>query len=210
MLSFRVIVATHPRRSPNFFPRLTPIPCPPSPNSFPCHRSEKTPAKSNHCHTSKTAQNNPCDCHTCETPRGVPRSPLTPNKAIGNSSFAPRYRLSPIPYTLSPSFSRNYALFSTTAVSQPFSHQSLPHSFHRDGGCTPSRCISERVHPACLTTSRSLADGYENCRMGTQNSHSGTHPPAEHPSFFSSTSMEPILQPLYFVGLPSNGGWGCY
>src|SRR5712692_762624 len=33
MLPFRVIVATHSRRSPNFFPGLTPIPCPVSPNS---------------------------------------------------------------------------------------------------------------------------------------------------------------------------------
>src|SRR6266849_1414167 len=33
--------------------------------------------------------------------------------------------------------SASYALFSLTAIFQPFSFQSLPHSFHRDGGCTP-------------------------------------------------------------------------
>ena len=70
MLPFLVIVATHSRRSPNFFSGLTPIPYPLFPNSFPCHTSEKSPAKSNHCHTSKIAKNNPCSCHTSETPRG--------------------------------------------------------------------------------------------------------------------------------------------
>src|SRR6266849_1907104 len=34
--------------------------------------------------------------------------------------------------------SASYALFSLTAIFQPFSFQSLPHSFHPDGGCTPS------------------------------------------------------------------------
>ncbi len=49
----------------------------------------------------------------------------------------------------------------------------------------------------------------ENCRVCTQNSHSRTHlPPVLHfPSpLFSTTSAMPILQPLYFDGLPSNGG----
>src|SRR5260370_18670674 len=34
MLPFRVMVATHSRRSPNSFPGLTPIPHPQSPNPF--------------------------------------------------------------------------------------------------------------------------------------------------------------------------------
>jgi len=34
--------------------------------------------------------------------------------------------------------SASCALFSLTAIFQPFSFQSLPHSFHPDGGCTPS------------------------------------------------------------------------
>jgi hypothetical protein len=42
-------------------------------------------------------------------------------------------------------FSEDCALFSATAVSQPFAYQSFPHSFHRDGRCTPSRCISDLV-----------------------------------------------------------------
>src|SRR5882672_9834622 len=35
-------------------------------------------------------------------------------------------------------FSEVRALFSVTAVSQPFVYQSLRHSFHRDGGSHPS------------------------------------------------------------------------
>jgi 23S rRNA pseudouridine1911/1915/1917 synthase len=38
-------------------------------------------------------------------------------------------------------FSSPCALFSATAVSQPLTYQSVPHSFRRDGGCTPSRRI---------------------------------------------------------------------
>src|SRR6266851_7655473 len=34
-------------------------------------------------------------------------------------------------------FSEDCALFSATALSQPLAYQTLPHSFHRDGGCTP-------------------------------------------------------------------------
>jgi len=34
-------------------------------------------------------------------------------------------------------------LFCATAVSQPFVYQLLPHSFHLDGGCTPSLSIPE-------------------------------------------------------------------
>jgi hypothetical protein len=42
-----------------------------TPNSFPCHTSEKSPANSNPCHTSKIAKNNPCSCHTSETTRSL-------------------------------------------------------------------------------------------------------------------------------------------
>ena len=45
--------------------------------------------------------------------------------------------LIPIPHPLSPSFSSDCGLTSAMAVSQPFAHQSLPHSFPRDGGYTP-------------------------------------------------------------------------
>src|SRR6266404_3840181 len=48
----------------------------------------------------------------------------------------------PLPFTLSSRsslfFSEACALFSVTAVSQPFVYQSLRHSFHRDGGSHPS------------------------------------------------------------------------
>src|SRR6266481_5955912 len=45
--------------------------------------------------------------------------------------------LSPTPYPLSPLFSQPCALSYTTAPAQLFSSQSVTHSFHRDGGCTP-------------------------------------------------------------------------
>src|SRR3989442_15808821 len=46
-----------------------------------------------------------------------------------------------IPYPLSPFLSRDCALLSATVISQPFTYQSFPHSFQRDGGYTPSSCI---------------------------------------------------------------------
>src|SRR6266851_1920026 len=54
-------------------------------------------------------------------------------------------------------FSEDCALFSATALSQPLAYQTLPHSFHRDGGCTPyphrhrlprSRRGDEKTFPA--------------------------------------------------------------
>ena len=45
-----------------------------------------------------------------------------------------------IPYPLSPFFSRDCALLSATAISQPLIYESFPHSFQRDGGYTPSLC----------------------------------------------------------------------
>src|SRR2546427_3388574 len=42
--------------------------------------------------------------------------------------------------------SASYALFSQTAISQTFSFQSLPHSFHPDGGCTPSLPVCMVLH----------------------------------------------------------------
>src|SRR5207245_11736028 len=46
------------------------------------------------------------------------------------SSFLPRSHSSLF-------FSEDCALFSATALSQPLAYQTLPHSFHPDGGCTP-------------------------------------------------------------------------
>src|SRR3981189_2924138 len=43
----------------------------------------------------------------------------------------------PFPCPLSPLFSYSCALSYTTALAQLFSSQSVTHSFHRDGGCTP-------------------------------------------------------------------------
>ena len=92
-------------------------------------------------------------------------------------------------------FSGDCALFFTTAVSQPFAYQLLPHSFHHNGGCTPPRTFSitltssvrktRHCKPFVFSLMRTLprsvscksftchslvpsgAEGYENCRVYT-------------------------------------------
>ena len=49
----------------------------------------------------------------------------------------------------SPLFSLCYTLFSATGVPQPFVYQSLPHSFHRDGVCTPPSCLRRSEAQTC-------------------------------------------------------------
>ena len=60
------------------------------------------------------------------------------------------------------------------------------------------------LHPLISFASHS----YENCRVCTQNSHSGTHLPVAYPPFFSITSTMPILQLLSFHIHAWNGGNG--
>src|SRR6266704_814500 len=122
---FRVFVNIQSRRSLDSFFGLNLIPPPRFPNSFSCHRSEKTPTKSSHCHTSKTPGNNPCICHTSETPLGsfrfsiqpaCPAFPVRAAKGTPNtpSSLAQSPTPSPTPYfDLSPLFSQPCALFCT-------------------------------------------------------------------------------------------------
>src|SRR5260370_7210471 len=70
-----------------------------SPKFFPCHRSEKTPAKSKHCHTSKMPGNNPCVCHTSETPlAGLPISVHPKRRPIEPPPRLRHYFLLPIPF----------------------------------------------------------------------------------------------------------------
>src|SRR6266436_6316089 len=88
MLSFRVFAARPPRRSPDSISNLAPISHPLSPNSFHCHRSEKTPVNSNHCHTSKIAACNPCVCYTSEPPGGLHSTFQHPNIS-GSPTFKP-------------------------------------------------------------------------------------------------------------------------
>src|SRR5216684_3267429 len=55
-----------------------------------------------------------------------------------------------------------------------------------------------------------VCHSYENSRVCTNNSHSGTHSPDHNyhrSSFFSCACELPILQPLCFDGLESNGGY---
>src|SRR5260370_9274618 len=93
MLPFRVVVATHSRRSPrseNVQTRQhSSVQTSFTPNSFPSHTSEKSPANSNHCHTSKIAKNNPCSFHTSEPPRRWILSNQTSHDRLRLFSFLP-------------------------------------------------------------------------------------------------------------------------
>src|SRR5712692_4414160 len=99
-------------------------------------------------------------------------------------------------------FSGDCALFFTTAVSQPFAYQSLPHSFRPDGECTPSHTFFitltsfvrhlRHCKPFVFSLMRTLpssvscksfachflvpsgAEGYEDCRVYTISSQFGT------------------------------------
>src|SRR5216684_5924406 len=79
MLSFHMFVATPPRRSLDSFSGLTPIPCPLSPKSFPCHTSAKSPVSPSIATLPKMRVSNPCVCHTYDTPRGASQKLLTRN-----------------------------------------------------------------------------------------------------------------------------------
>src|SRR6266852_5122318 len=88
-----------------------------TPKLFPCHRSEKTLAKSNHCHTSKTHRNNLCVCHTSETPLGG--LPISVRPKRGRKEHLSRHRSAPIPYPPS-----SHTL--THSLAQRPSHNSFP------------------------------------------------------------------------------------
>src|SRR5713226_3910032 len=73
-------------------------------------------------------------------------------------------------------FSDACRLTYTTAISQPFVYQSLPHTFHHDGWCTPSRhhhltkIPSPQVFWNSVLTNRDARNSfricsYENCRV---------------------------------------------
>src|SRR6266478_6936562 len=140
MLSFRVFAARPPRRSPDSISNLAPISHPLSPNSFHCHRSEKTPVNSNHCHTSKIAVCNPCVCHTSEPPQGAytRRSNIQTSRGPQPSNLPSIQRSN----DLSPLFSYScelFCMFLHMRKSQPLSFQALPHSLPKKrGGDTPN------------------------------------------------------------------------
>src|SRR6266478_5188408 len=142
MLSFRVFAARPPRRSPDSISNLAPISHPLSPNSFHCHRSEKTPVNSNHCHTSKIAACNPCVCYTSEPPGGLHSTFQPPNlPSIQRSN------------DLSPLFSYScelFCMFLHMRKSQPLSFQALPHSLPKNTGWGYSQ--PSNVQPSNLQT----------------------------------------------------------
>src|SRR5467141_5118422 len=46
-------------------------------------------------------------------------------------------------------FTEDYVPSSATGAPQPFVYQSLPHSFHRDGVCTPPSCLRRSEVQTC-------------------------------------------------------------
>src|SRR6266436_4404986 len=54
-------------------------------------------------------------------------------------------------------FAEDYVPSSATGAPQPFVYQSLPHSFHRDGGCTPS-LLSSKLGSSDLRTVQRVSE----------------------------------------------------
>src|SRR5713226_6847820 len=116
-----------------------------TPKLFPCHRSEKTLAKSNHCHTSKTHRNNLCVCHTSETPLGG--LPISVRPKRGRKEHLSRHRSAPIPYPPS-----SHTL--THSLAQRPSHNSFPiNRLHTlsiaTGGVRVCVATTSRGHKLC-------------------------------------------------------------
>src|SRR5712692_2644404 len=130
-----MVVATQLRRSPDSVPHLIPISSHLTPKSLPCHTSGNSPVSPSIATLPKTRVSKPNVCHTCETAGGHLQVNLLP--------ILIPYALFPCP-PYPPVFSNTCRLSYTTAISQPFAYQSLPHCFHRDGGCTPAGSESEQ------------------------------------------------------------------
>jgi hypothetical protein len=75
----------------------------------------------------------PFRCSTYKKHGGGGSLPFPTPSTFGRSNLRTLRGVS----VLSPLLSGSCALLYTTASSQPFSYQSLPHSFGRDGGCIP-------------------------------------------------------------------------
>ncbi len=89
----------------------------------------------------KTHLSNPCICHTSETPGDLS---FWFNRLVTACRF--NFRSLPfmghssrvtVHFPVSPFFSDSSALFPTTAIAYLLFIQSVAHSFHRNGGCTP-------------------------------------------------------------------------
>jgi hypothetical protein len=90
-------------------------------------------------------------------PKQSPSSPLPP--------LAPLLPLSPSLH-LTPLLPIGFALFSSTALTQPFSFQSLPHSFHRNGDVPPLSLPSSTVSsPICFIPHSHAAHKRKKCAL---------------------------------------------
>ena len=66
-----MVAAAQLRRSPNAVTFLIPVPYPPTPKSFTCHTSLKSPLNPSIATLPKTYVSKLNACHTSETPRGA-------------------------------------------------------------------------------------------------------------------------------------------
>ena len=141
MLYFRVFANRQPRKSPDSFLGLSPIPRPRFANSFACHRSKNSPVSPAIATDPKTHVSNPCTCHTSEIPGDLPfwfnRLVTTCRFNFRSLPFMGHSSRGTVHFPVSPFFSDSSALFPTTAIAYLLFIQSVAHSFHCNGGCTP-------------------------------------------------------------------------
>jgi hypothetical protein len=115
--------------------------------------------------------------------------------------IAPTHRLSALLLHSTPLLSIASALFSSTALTQPFSFQSLPHSFYRNGGIPPSRYLHRLallqsplfpvVHPVSLQP-LTKCSSRNSFALTTTHFHGGCIPPIS--IFFDA----PLIRSLLF------------
>ena len=141
MLYFRVFANRQSGKSPDSFLGLSPIPRPRFANSFACHRSNNSPVSPAIATDPKTHVSNPCICHTSETPGDLSfwfnRLVTTCRFNFRSLPFMGHSSRGTVHFPVSPFFSDSSALFPTTAIAYLLFIQSVAHSFHRNGGCTP-------------------------------------------------------------------------
>ncbi len=119
-----MVAAAQLRRSPNAVPFLIPVPDPPTPKSFTCHTSSKSPLNPSIATLPKTCVSKLYACHTSETPRGAWTSPaLRPSNAYSSSQTGLRDAQA----SLMPESS-----VTKSSVAHPLSSQPLTKCFSRN------------------------------------------------------------------------------
>ncbi len=164
-----MVAAAQLRRSPNAVPFLIPVPDPPTPKSFTCHTSSKSPLNPSIATLPKTCVSKLYACHTSETPRGAWTSPaLRPSNAYSSSQTGLRDAQA----SLMPESS-----VTKSSVAHPLSSQPLTKCFSRNlcfendpfswGAHVPPPAPSRRREPGYLLmssfASSRFSNGWRNC-----------------------------------------------